>query len=186
LKIAILGWGSLIWDPKGLPTNGEWQLHGPRLPIEFSRISDDGRVTLVIDADHGGTVSTRYIQSSRTDLGDAVCDLRCRENTVRKHIGFVDLPHKTSSITEFPDHEAAYKEIHKWLTTSGFDAVVWTALPSNFKNFSIPDAIQYLDALPEAKQLEAFKYINRAPEEVMTPLRTRLSELGKVHSEEKS
>jgi hypothetical protein len=43
MKIAIVGWGSLIWDPRDL------HLATAILPIEFSRISDNGRLTLVVD-----------------------------------------------------------------------------------------------------------------------------------------
>ncbi len=42
MKIAILGWGSLIREPRGLPIDGEWQKDGPVLWIEFSRISQRG------------------------------------------------------------------------------------------------------------------------------------------------
>lgn len=190
LKIAILGWGSLISDPHGLPTQGQWQLNGPQLPIEFSRISNDSRLTLVIDAEHGETFTTRYIQSSRSDLGDAICDLRCREKTFRKRIGFIDLRHETSSAKEFPEHEAASAAIYAWLEPSGFDAVIWTALPSNFQEkrneaFSPEAAVRYLDSLSNSEQINAFKYINGAPIEVSTPLRTLLSELGKLQREGK-
>ena len=42
MKIAILGWGSLIKEPCELPIAGEWQKDGPLLWIEFSRISQRG------------------------------------------------------------------------------------------------------------------------------------------------
>ncbi|HOW68396.1 MAG TPA: hypothetical protein P5055_13320 [Candidatus Paceibacterota bacterium] len=58
MSIAILGWGSLIWNPRDLPITGDWQGDGPVLPIEFTRISDNGRLTLVIDERHGVDVPT--------------------------------------------------------------------------------------------------------------------------------
>jgi nitroreductase len=48
LRIACLGWGSLIWKPENLPIIGEWKNDGPMLPIEFSRESGGQRITLVI------------------------------------------------------------------------------------------------------------------------------------------
>lgn len=64
LKIVILGWGSLIWNPRGLPREGPWEEGGPSFPIEFSRVSNDCRLTLVIDPVNGAQVMTRYIQES--------------------------------------------------------------------------------------------------------------------------
>ncbi len=60
MKIAYLGWGSLIWDPGMLPISGDWKPGGPVLPIEFSRISDNGRLTLVIDDVNGVPIETLY------------------------------------------------------------------------------------------------------------------------------
>jgi hypothetical protein len=41
LRIAVLGWGSLIWDPHPIfdQHHRDWQFDGPRLNLEFSRIS---------------------------------------------------------------------------------------------------------------------------------------------------
>ena len=64
MNIAILGWGSLVPDPRGLPIAGGWHQGGPILPIEFSRISKDGQragcLTLVIDEAHGSEVAPCY------------------------------------------------------------------------------------------------------------------------------
>lgn len=38
-QIAIIGWGSLVWDPRDLPIESPWHDDGPELPIEFARIS---------------------------------------------------------------------------------------------------------------------------------------------------
>jgi hypothetical protein len=53
MKVLVLAWGSLVWDPGALRLASNWMEGGPVLPIEFSRISDDGRLTLVIDERHG-------------------------------------------------------------------------------------------------------------------------------------
>ena len=77
MKIAILGWGSLIWQPKELKfvANIGWKENGPVLPIEFARISKDGRLTLVITA-NGTEVPTLYSVSSIDTIDLAVLNLK--------------------------------------------------------------------------------------------------------------
>ena len=53
MRIAIIAWGSLVWDPRTLQIKGDWVASGPELDIEFSRVSKDGRLTLVIDPVNG-------------------------------------------------------------------------------------------------------------------------------------
>ncbi|MEK7404267.1 MAG: hypothetical protein AAB225_04095 [Acidobacteriota bacterium] len=181
MKIAILGWGSLIWDPRDLPREGCWQTGGPVLPVEFSRVSSDGRLTLVIDPTDGAEVRTLFVRSARSDLDDAICDLRCREGTSCSRIGCVDLVHtwtrsRGKSIAEI---------VQKWMQSPGFDAVVWTDLAPNFKDktgkpFSVEAAIQYLEGLPKGQRRRAYEYVNNAPPEVDTPVRRRLRESGKL------
>ena len=84
-RIAILGWGSLIKQPKRLPLQGGWKSDGPVLKIEFSRISNDGRLTLVIDP-LGSEIKTYHARSARTELDDAICDLMIRERTSKENI----------------------------------------------------------------------------------------------------
>src|ERR1700722_18672522 len=53
VKSVVLAWGSLVWDPRDLQTAGKFVANGPLLPIEFCRISADGRLTLAIDESFG-------------------------------------------------------------------------------------------------------------------------------------
>ncbi|MCI0624171.1 MAG: hypothetical protein L0387_21400 [Acidobacteria bacterium] len=178
MKIAILGWGSLIWDPRDLPREGIWQVGGPTLPIEFSRVSYDGRLTLVIDPANGVPCSTQFVLSSRSDIEDTICDLSAREGTISERIGYVGLKDGTQRCTVHPPGGAI---IQYWATVHSFDAVVWTDLPTNFEDetgfaFSIESAEAYLRRLPKCVAKEARKYIENAPPEVQTPLRRRLLE----------
>ena len=58
VKSVVLAWGSLVWDPRDLQTAAKFTANGPLLPIEFCRISDDGRLTLAIDESFGAICKT--------------------------------------------------------------------------------------------------------------------------------
>jgi len=180
MQIVILGWGSLIWDQGNLPLKTEWQIGGVELPVEFSRVSDrrDGALTLVIDPDNGQNVSTRFAISKRTELEDAICDVRSREETLVKRIGYVNLIDGSQRCKVYPEVSHA---IRAWASRNSFDAVVWTDLPSNFRDkvdvqFSVEEAARYLHGLPENGAVKARVYIMNAPQEIDTPLRRRLKD----------
>ena len=183
MKIVILGWGSLIWNPGDLPREGTWQTDGPTIAVEFSRVSRDCRLTLVIDRAAGADVVTRYILSPRAMLADAVDDLMKREGTTRANIGFVDLKNDQNSNQKFSTQPDVFAPVREWCALRGYDAAVWTALPSNFKqetgsDFSVDSAIAYLNGLPQSARSVAFHYIDSAPEKVITPLRRKRAELA--------
>ncbi len=173
MRIAILGWGSLVWDPRKLPLASSWMSGGPQLPIEFMRISSDGRLTLVIDHTNGVRIVSRFATSARSVLDDAVEDLRQREGpTRRENIGSVIAQGEPTT-----DANDSTGQIALWCRAAGFDAAVWTALGSNFREkrdapFTVPAAMTYLAQLDGEQRRLAFAYINRAPAEVDTPLRS--------------
>ena len=58
MRIAILGWGSLLWDKRAEfdwfeKQYEQWQCDGPTLKLEFSRVSESrgNALTLVLDTD---------------------------------------------------------------------------------------------------------------------------------------
>jgi hypothetical protein len=124
MRIAIIGWGSLIWDPRELPRTGSWHKGGPRLPIAFSRVSIDQRLTLVIDHKSGTPFKTRYIQSSRTTINDAIEDLRQREGTTRTNIAYVDLSDNIDSGELRSGHKQSCEIVRAWLAHTDFRAHV--------------------------------------------------------------
>lgn len=174
MKIAILGWGSLIWDerPEFDEQHDEWLPDGPSLKLEFSRISKTraGALTLVIDEQHGESCHVSYALSKRRNIDDVVCDLRCREGTVLKHIGYYLLDDSRLGEPAIPDG------MTDWAKEKKLDGVVWTGLPSNFRKevgkvFSVPNALAYVKALPPEGKAKAAEYVWRAPVSVCTPLR---------------
>ena len=175
MKIALLGWGSLIWEPGSLKghVRGGWKTGGPELPLEFSRksTSRSGALTLVIDSAYGAKCLTRCITSARRKLDRAIADLEDREGvTSGDSIGFVNL---TSSESRGGAEETV-NAIRSWAEKRNYDAVVWTALQSNFKNYSVERAVRYLAELPREGKVKAKEYIENAPREVVTPLRKAL------------
>lgn len=192
MKIAILGWGSLVWDPRALRLAGHWMEGGPSLPIEFSRISDNGRLTLVIDEAHGVDVPTRYAWSALSDLDEAIADLQKREGSPgRNRIGFIDLASSLACERARANHPLACARILEWSTRilewskgQHLDAVIWTAVGPRFQErtgvpFSVEAAVRCLAGLQEPTRTLAVAYICKAPADVVTPVRTKATaELG--------
>jgi hypothetical protein len=179
MKIAVLGWGSLVPKPEDLPLNGQWQPVGPVLKIEFSRISSDGRLTLVIDP-HGSEVATYYAESARKKLEDAVGDLRMREKTTDENVGKCSKDRSHNSSEKHPD---VLPILQAWLDQTQFDAAIWTDLESNYKKkrgrgFEESDAFAYLKSLPPICQANARNYIIQGPEKTQTRFRRDLQSKG--------
>lgn len=168
MKIAILGWGSLIWQPKDLEFNIEfgWKQDGPILPIEFARISKDGRLTLVI-TESGTKVPVLYALSKFQSLDEAILDLAIREGSGRKSIGYYD---KSSDV--FSPATFGFKtNILEWINQMNFDAVIWTDLSEKLES---RNPVEYLKTLTGHKYTLAEEYIRRTPVQIKTDLRSKI------------
>lgn len=167
MKIAFLGWSSLIWDPRELGIKGKWKEDGPYLPIEFRRYSKGGRITLVLHPD-AEDVQTLWVHVDFTKLVEAIENLRAREVTLTERIGFVSIPDGTSRCNAVPN---VLERIQKWAEKRDLDAVVWTDLTDNPKKFkeqtrmelTDDNIIKYLKSLEGKTLHEARKYIQNAP-----------------------
>jgi hypothetical protein len=177
LKIAVLAWGSLIWEdrPEFDKQRETWLFDGPILKVEFSRISKSrqGALTLVIDETNGTEATVAWCLSKRQSVEDAICDLRCREGTTVENIGRVRLPAGPSA----PQSPI----ITAWASGKNLDAVIWTALTSNFQNktkkvFSVDAAVEYIKTLDPCGKAKAAEYVWRAPEFVQTRVRDALQQ----------
>jgi hypothetical protein len=179
-RIAILGWGSLLWDRDASfeRQHGPWSYDGPDLKLEFSRISATraGALTLVIDDDHGTLTTVAWCLSERSALDDAMCDLRCREGTTLGNIGQIIV---SPGAEQGSSSTVSGRQIDAWARARGLDAVVWTALSSNFERktkrpFTVEAAVSYIKDLDPAAKAKAAEYIWRAPRFVKTGLRSAL------------
>ena len=78
-NIAVIGWGSLIWSPGRLELQSGWRRDGPLLPVEFARVSQDGRLTLVIvESDEVDEQRALWALSGFSDIESAIENLRAR------------------------------------------------------------------------------------------------------------
>ncbi len=175
MKIAILGWGSLIWKPEKLEYNidFEWSEEGPILPIEFARISNDGRLTLVI-SDLVKEVRTLFAISTFESLEKAILNLALREGSNISTIGYYIKSNSKISPINFKHKN----NIKNWIEQNDYvDAVIWTNLPENWKaKTKFHDRIEYLLSLDEKASKTAEEYIRKTPEQINTELRSEIEE----------
>lgn len=178
-RIAILGWGSLLWDLDDLAPKvaGPWAMRaGPRLPMEFSRISAKRKLGLVLclDPDTGAPCATHAIASIRHEISAARADLAARERAPAGRIGWADPSGKGE--TRLPE---LLPLIGAWCREAGWTGAVWTDLEPNFRettgsSFSVPEGLGYLRGLAGESLAEAHRYIRSAPLATRTPLRRAL------------
>lgn len=191
-QIAILGWGSLLWENNEKQCTFEewlrardWNFDGPTIPLEFSRISTSRKnaLTLVIDHENGQPTRVAWQYSKRKDPEEARADLRCREGSPTSAIGIIykDDANKDKLNEKNKKSKTSADTIRQWAKEKNIDAVIWTDLENNFtsKNkdnhaFSIPNAIQHIQKLDAEGKAKAAEYIWRAPSFVQTALRDAL------------
>ncbi|ELI6455812.1 hypothetical protein RRM46_002045 [Flavobacterium psychrophilum] len=178
---AILGWGSLLWDPRNLNyvTEIGWLEDGPILPIEFARISKDGRLTLVI-TENGTYVKTYFAMSNNIETNEAIKNLSKREGS--ENIGF----YIKETNTFFPEDFKHKQAILDWIENYGMTAVIWTNLGENWKiknekgeiirNIQPDNRIEYLKELKENTSVLAEEYIRRTPIQIQTNFRKLIEE----------
>lgn len=177
-RIAIIGWGSLIWDPENLSPHlaGTWLMGGgPALPLEFSRISAKRKMGLAvcIDTLAGTPCATHAIRSTRGDVETARADLAARERASLELIGMVCARTGRAAGTG-----AAH--VAEWVARTGAAGAVWTALAPNFQDhagrpFDLDAAEGWLLGLTGSSRDEAVRYLSSAPSATDTPLRRRLA-----------
>ena len=182
VKSVVLAWGSSVSDPRDLRIATKFIANGPLLPIEFCRVSDDGRLTLAIDENFGALCKTYSAPSALESLDAARDDLRQREGMAdARAIGFVEPASGRQSDFALQSHPQVVATISAWAESIGYDAAIWTALASNFDEwgrggepFSVSAAMQYLETLEKEdaeKFARALAHIRNAPLEVETPVR---------------
>ena len=179
MEIAVLGWGSLIWAPGDLPLASDWFEDGPNVPVEFARVSKDGRLTLVV---HGTMeLPVLWAKLDVASLEEARRELGWREGCVKgsnttlmsRHIGWWR-PGEQSEDPKYSNGHAV--SVSSWAKSKALDGVVWTALPPkwdevNGKFPSKAEAVTYLSERAGKERDDAFVYIRNTPQQIKTPYR---------------
>jgi hypothetical protein len=169
MAIAVLGWGSLVWDVRELPIQRHWFEDGPMASVEFTRQSNDGRITLVLDAE-AAPVRLLWAVMHTSDLEAAKTQLRDREGLTGKHwasrVGSWQIGH---------DAPASIAGLPAWAASRGLDAAVWTALGPKFNDEerrpSLDDVVRYLANLKGPARDHAENYVRFAPPQIDTEYR---------------
>ncbi len=164
--IVYLAWGSLYWSPDTLPIKN-WVYSTLELPLEFSRISDQGkgRLTLVIDGKNGILNNVWYAHAQVKDVNKAINELRQREKTTVSNIAYINLKENRKRITNTPPE--VVKMIEDWAKGKKIDAVVWTDLKSNWKeimhnDYTVERAYQYFENSDLPVRLKILEYVYKA------------------------
>lgn len=169
MTIVCLGWGSLVWKPGVLRCKGAWHDDGPELPLEFARVSRDGRLTLVL-AEGVLAVRSLWCELDYAGVDQAQIGLAGREGCDINAIG--RWPGKA------PSHLPGADVIARWAQGRDVDAVLWTALPPKFKGTSgqgpasSDEALDYLAGLSDEARQRAEEYVRRAPAQITTAFRS--------------
>ena len=175
MKIACLGWGSLIWDPRSLHVRSEWFADGPLLPIEFARESNDKRITLVITPG-SPPIRSLWALSSLDSVDAAKADLALRENINGKNVQYsIGIWERTEQAQGSMD-----PEIVAWANRLNLDAVVWTKLKPLFggeeRVATVDEIIAHLRGLSHELRANAERYVRMTPRQIDTPYRRRMEQ----------
>ena len=184
MRIAVLGWGSLIWDYTEITTRWK-RTKLISFPLEFMRLSNGVRLTLVID-ERGEDNNLYYATSNYENLNKAIHSLRIREKTTIKNIGY--LIYESEKYRSFIDLEREKTGVqikHKLLTfmkIHKYDACIWTDLRSNLSTKEWLKLVSDNDFLMSKT---VFDYIRKAIENgIETKLSAIIDENEEAEDEE--
>jgi hypothetical protein len=168
--IAYLGWGSLFWSPRAFRTHyDDWRIDGPHLPVEFCRVSNNGRLTLVV-TDNVEPMPVLWAVATTKDVRAACEHLASREGCPLKRIA-----------TARPADASLPYDLKAWMQARGISATIWTGLGPRFANESgrIPtanEAVAYLQSLRGEPERAAKEYVQKAPVQIRTRYRAIFEE----------
>lgn len=169
--IAVLGWGSLIWDPRELAPEQSWREDGPKLRVDFLRRSSRDRVTLVL---HESAAEVRGLWT-----GFAGDDwTRVRDRLIARE-GVQNQPEAIRHWSVGMAEAMNIIGLPLWAASMGVNHVLWTGLPPRWNRTDgcVPTAAQvvdYLSGLRPVRHHAAEEYVRRTPVQVKTLIREEI------------
>jgi hypothetical protein len=181
MKVAVIGWGSLVWDPRELATDSRWHKDGPELPVEFVRKSKTGRLTLAI---HGSSSAQRtYWALSTLDTVEAA-----RENLRQREGSPTIASIRYAWRNEGRDKaDSIDRRVRHWLQGRvDVEAAIWTGLTPTLRGEDVvAQAVDYLARLEPGTELYklAREYVVKTPPQIQTKVRKEMQKRGWVDAE---
>lgn len=178
LKIAIIGWGYLVWDPRGLDLERDWQADGPLLPVEFARFASGPRLLPVL-LEGVPLQPTLWARSRKISVLAAAADLAVREGVGTHDVGSWS---RSEAMRPSSGVEAI---IGRWVESHDLEGAVWRAVAPN-----LPDGrpglageqvrLDFLrDLVATGCEGAAKEYFERMPAQISTPFQRLVQrELG--------
>lgn len=172
MKIACLGWGSLIWKTGALPVASQWHHDGPAVPIEFVRIADGGELSTAI------CLNARPVPVLWAWLNTASLESACRALRIREAIP----DSRADGIGMMTVTDNATGPLATWAQAKGIEGLIWTGLPARMAGVegqipTLEDARHYLQQLTGETRTHAFHYIEQVPAQIDTDYRRALADL---------
>ncbi|WP_288475765.1 hypothetical protein [uncultured Pantoea sp.] len=172
MKIACLGWGSLIWKTGALPVASQWHHDGPAVPIEFVRIADGGELSTAI------CLNARPVPVLWAWLNTASLESACRALRIREAIP----DSRADGIGMMTVTDNAAGPLATWAQAKGIEGLIWTGLPARMASVegqipTLEDARHYLQQLTGETRTHAFHYIEQVPAQIDTDYRRALADL---------
>ena len=194
IRIAVIAWGSLIYDPRNLKLRTQWFPTGPSLPVEFCRVTttrDRNPVRLTLALLPGAElVRTYWAELDYPDIDTARRALAEAEGTTGQQrlqkIGLWSKDGRLEGRLDFVNQHIA-----KWAASEDLVGVVWTDLPPNlpksgggtyeeFEDSLLDEAIAHFRRYENDRTIDpswfaaARDYVETAPTQTATRCRAAL------------
>lgn len=166
MKIALVAWNSVVWNPKKLSIHS-FKKNGPVLPLEYSRIQRNGQLALIIDERNGAENAVQWTTFRTKNLDTAIDQFINRTGLPESRVGVLNVKTGQVSAEARRRHPRSVDAIRNWARKNKIDAVIWSDLGMKFRTkvgtrFSPEAAQAYFNRLDPKLRRKTVIYINKA------------------------